>query len=447
MIGLGELHSMDKGTDRPNFVKDDKKKRTKKPLTKRQRRRRLYVAGGLGAIILGAGVGMAMVVANYKLTDPWGALGTIIFHEHLTQPENILLIGNNARNPAGPLDLGTGGGQADIMMVAHIDPINHQVTLISLPRDCLFAMPQYSDPIPKLKSFFFIGAQMNPNQAAQLTVNAVEKFTGMHMNFWVATDFNGFSDAINAIGGIRIDIPGRILDLAHSGANFYPGWQTLNGAQALAYIRVRQNTASNFQVNDYERYNAQAQVLKALKNKLLNSGNDLAHLPALLATWKKDVATNMSTKDLLLAAKAAHGAKIKHFNVGSVGDSMQVVSAPAPGINQENYITGAYYDIIDSSKVTAELKPYGSQGASTGIPLPSPSQVPVQLYSSQVTYQKLKAAGYSVTYMGSGGTYPAQVMYPPQDLAWGLQVGRTLATGNSLIEPGSNANAVVVYAP
>jgi len=417
----------------------------KKPLNKKFRRRRLIAVSAVAAVLVGVGIGYAFV--GKQIRDLSGAVTVILTGDKLTQPENILLIGNNARNPSGPLELGTGGGQADIMMVVHIDPIKHQVTLISLPRDSLFAMPQYINPIPKLKSFFFLGAQLQPNQAAQLTVQAAQQFTGMHIDHWIVTDFNGFSDAINAIGGIRIDVPGRIYDPAHSGANFYPGWQNMNGAQALAYIRVRQNIASNVAVNDYERNDAQAQMLLALKDKLLNSGNDLSHLSGLLSTWQKDVATDMNSKDLLLAGKAVHGAKITHINLGSVGDSMDVVSAPAPGLNQENYITGAYYDIIDSDKVTKTLTPYGSTGGSTGITLPPASQVTVQFYGSQATYQVLKSAGYQVTYMGSSGTYPAQIMYPPQDLTWGLKVGRTLATGNSLVEPGANSSAVVVYAP
>ncbi|MCY0894631.1 MAG: hypothetical protein OWR52_14195 [Acidibacillus sp.] len=37
--------------------------------------------------------------------------------------------------------------------------------------------------------------------------------------------------------------------------------------------------------------------------------------------------------------------------------------------------------------------------------------------------------------------------YPPGHLAWGLQVGRTLATGNSIVQPGTSSQAVVVYGP
>ncbi len=423
-------------------------KTAKKPIDPKKRLRRRVIFSALGAVIVGAAIGTG--VWAFKGHTLLQGIARIVGAHDLTQPENILLIGNNARNPSNPLDIGTkGGGQADIMMVAHIDPKKHQVVLISIPRDALFAMPMYNNPIPKLKTLFFIGAQMQPNQAAQLTVQAVEKFTGMHIDHWIVTDFQGFSDAINAVGGVRMDIPGRIYDPAHSGANLYPGWQTLNGAQALAYIRVRQNTASSYEINDLERDNAQAQLLLALKAKLLNSSNDISHLPGLISTWMKDVVTDMTPGDLLEVASVLHGSgsTMKHINLFNIGDSMQVASAPAPGLNQENYLTGAYYDIIDSTQVSKILKPYGSVGSDTGVPLPSPSTVPVDVYGSQAVVTQLQNAGFHVTWEGNGGTYPDQIMYPAGDMAWGLQVGRALATGNSLVEQGTNSSAVVVYAP
>ena len=421
----------------------------KRPVNRKKRARRRIILAAAGAVTLGVLVAAAFAFTNEPNTpggNPFS--GFINSFKSINKPVNILLIGNNARNPAGPLDIGTGGGgQADIMMIAHIDPQTHHVELISVPRDMLFAMPQYSDPIPKIKSFFFIGAQMHPNQAAQLTVQAVEKFTGMNINWWITTDFQGFSDAINAVGGVKVNVPGRIYDPLHSGANLYPGWQTLNGSQALAYIRVRQNTASSVATNDFQRSDAQAQVLMALKQKLLNKGNDLAHIGPLISAWMKDVATNMSYADLLHVAEAVHGSSVAHVDLGNVGDSMQLASAPAPGFNQQNYITGAYYDIIDPAHITQVLKPYGSTGAWTGITLPPPSQIPVDVYGSSAYVQKLQSAGYQVTAEGGGSTYPVQIDYPPGDMAWGLQVGRTLATGNSIVQPGSNTGAVVVYGP
>ncbi len=417
----------------------------------KSRRRRRIIAGvtaGIGAVVLGTAI--AAVYTTVKSPGGGGISG--FFQKIVGAPEeNILLIGNNARNPSTPLGLGTAGGQADILMVAHINPAKHQVVLISIPRNVLFAQPQFNNPIPKIKSLFFIGAQMNPNQAAQLSVQAVSQLTGLSINHWIVTDFQGFQDAINAVGGIRINVPGRLYDPANSGANLYPGWQTLNGQQALAYIRIRQNQASStIRVNDFQRMNAEAQVLQALKAKLLNPGVALSSISGLIGTWKKDIATDMSTSDLIALAADLPHAKVTHITLGNIGDSMQLASAPLSGVNQENYITGAYYDVLNPAHIEQILKPYGASGASTGLPaLPAPSTIPVQVYGSSNVVSKLQTAGFQVTSLGAGnGTYPVQIMYPAGDIAWGWQVARTLATGNGIVEPGSpNPNAVVVYAP
>ena len=421
----------------------------KKERTKGKRLRRRIIIGG------SVGLGICVVFAGlwaYTRSPSGGSSNILSGVTHVFSrvgPTNILLIGNNARNPQGPLDIGTGGGgQADIMMLAHIDPEKHTVELISIPRDMLFAMPQYNISIPKIKSLFFIGAQMQPNQAAQLTVQGVEKFTGMRINYWIATDFQGFSDAINAVGGVRVYIPGNIYDPLHSGADLKAGWQTLNGSNALAYIRVRQNTASEVSTNDFERDDVQAKVLAALQQKLLSGSGDVSHILPLIRTWDKDVVTNMGISDLVKIAKASRGAKVSHMNLANVGDSMDVMSAPFHGINQQNYLTGAYYDVVDPAQVTSKLAPFGSMGSWTGVPLPSPKDITVDLYGSSAYAKKLQQAGYHVNVMGSNGTYPVQIDYPSGDLSWGLQVGRTLATGNGIVQQGSSSSdAVVVYAP
>lgn len=395
-----------------------------------------------GVIIAGA---FAFTYNPYSTGNPFSQL--IRGLRPNNSPFNVLLIGNNARNPAGPLDIGTGGGgQADIIMVAHIDPKTKKIELISIPRDMLFAQPSYSDPIPKIKTLFFIGAQMNPNQAAQLTVQGVEKFTGMHIKDWIVTDFKGFVDAINAVNGVYVYVPGKMRDPLHSHANLNKGWQTLNGEQALSFVRIRQNTASNAGTNDFMRNNYQAEVLQALQKKLLNRSNDFKHIGALISTWMNDVVTNMSPSELLKVAQAGRGAKITHINLANVGDSMELASAPLQGFNQENYITGAYYDIINTQRDYARLKPFGSTGVWTGLPLPPASQIHVDVYGGPHTVHLLEAAGYQVTVLGgSQGYSQVQISYPAGDLSWGVEVGRTLATGNSIVQPGSNPNAVVVY--
>jgi LCP family protein required for cell wall assembly len=363
-------------------------------------------------------------------------------------PVNILLIGNNARNPRTPVDIGTGGGgQADMIMLVHVDPRRHRVTVVSVPRDLLFAMPQYDVPIPKIKTLFFIGAEMRPNQAAELTVQGVERFTGLPVDGWVVTDFQGFVDAINAVGGVRVDIPARIYEPRHSGANFYPGWQTLNGEEALAFVRVRQNTLSAAGNNDFAREEDQMAVLLALKSKLLDPRVDLAHLAALIRTWRHDVVTNLSDADLLRLALAVRHATVTRIALAGPGDSLDIASARLPGINRRGELEGAYYDVVDPAALTRLLRPLGSKGVWTGVDLPSPQSVPVRVLGAAAWAAKLRSAGFPVTAVGTAPSTRPVVLYPPGHLTWGLAVGRALGAGDTWVAPGSQADAVVVEAP
>ncbi|MDQ0188975.1 LCP family protein [Alicyclobacillus cycloheptanicus] len=367
------------------------------------------------------------------------------------KPVNILLIANNARDASNPLSLGTGGGQADILIVAHVDPATHVVSLISIPRDTLIAMPDYDVPIPKIKTTFTVGLNESPQMGPKLAMQYVSKMIGMPIDDYIVTDFQGFANAIDAVGGITVDVKERIYDPGHSGANLNPGVQTLNGQQALAYIRVRQNDAGNdYRTNDFQRQQAEMQVLDILKQKLLASSTNPSKVSHLIQVWKKDVVTNMTNQQLLGVAMATSGSTMKTVYLGSVKDSMDLASAPAPGINKENYLTGAYYDVLDANEITKVLKPLGSTGADLGLaPIPAPSQIPVTVYGSQVVADELQKAGYPVTYAGSSASgAQIQIYYPPGDMPWGWAIARTLGTANEWVAPAqSQMNGAVVYAP
>ncbi len=364
-------------------------------------------------------------------------------------PYNILLIGNNARKATGPLSLGTSGGQADILILVHIDPQHHKVTLISVPRDLLIALPQWRDTVPKIKETLFLGLQEGPAQGPELAMKVVSHFTGMPVKAYIATDFNGFIDAVDAVGCVNIDIPAAIYDPIHSKADFQPGVHCLSGPWVLAYIRVRQNTLNSSRTTDFQRMDAEAQVLFALKEKLLHNPVQAAlHLPALVATWRKDVATNLSNSQLLALGLTLAHSQVQHITLGNIGDSMDLASMPLPGINVENQIAGAYYDVLNPADVTKVLKPYGSTGAWTGLPtFPSPKDVPVAVEGSSAYVSLLQKAGFPVTQ--SSTTSPSSrltVVFPNGQPTAGFVVARTLGAANELVTPGP-VSEVTVYGP
>jgi LCP family protein required for cell wall assembly len=346
------------------------------------------------------------------------------------QPENILLIGNNARGATTPL----APGQADLLFVVHLDPVHHQVVFISIPRNAMVAYPGYRDPIPKIKSALLMGGP-------QLEAQTVSRFLGMPIQGYVVADFAGFAAAINAVGGVWIDIPARLYDPLHSHANFEPGYQHLNGKQALAYVRIRQNEAGNgYRVNDYQRMTASFQLMEALKRQVLQRATP-ATLSRLVGVLRTDFATNLSSAQILGLLASADHATFRHVTVGRLADSMILASTPLPGVNLEGAITGAYYDIITPQEIEADVGAYGAKNPDPGIPpLPNPATVRVSVTNNaegQLLAARIRAAGCSVTLGGPPASSSVVVLYPPGELTAGELVGRAVGLSNETVEPGA----------
>lgn len=87
--------------------------------------------------------------------------------------------------------------------------------------------------------------------------------TGLHIDHYVEIGFAGFANIVDAAGGVEIDIPQDIKD-TKSGADFRKGKQTLNGEEALAFVRTRYALAGS----DLDRTKNQQKFLSALANQV-----------------------------------------------------------------------------------------------------------------------------------------------------------------------------------
>lgn len=415
------------------------------PIRSKHRRRRS--GGGIGApprrpgwprpmFLVGLAVMAAVLIAAVTVwinREPGQTLGqsvttTVANLLEGGQPENVLLIGNNARHASTPL----APGQADLLFVMHFAPAKHTVTFISVPRDALMAFPTYRIPIPKVKSALAMGGPA-------LEVGAVSRLLGMPIKGYVVADFAGFAAAIDAAGGVWIDIPARLYDPAHSRANFEPGYQHLNGSQALAYVRIRQNQAGNaYRMDDYQRMDASYALLAALKRQVLSRVSP-STLSRLANVWRSDAATNLSTSQLLGLMASADHATFRHITVGGIGDSMTLPTTALPGANLEGTITGADYDVLTSQEIETALAGLGARSPSTGLPpLPSPTGLAVAITNSangQALSAKLRTAGFSVT-LGGVPMHASGVLiaYPPGDLLGAEAVGRASGLGDEVLK-------------
>ncbi len=154
-----------------------------------------------------------------------------------SQPFNILLVGDNTRkglNPAQAKYFGSaaqvGGGRSDVTMIAHFNPANSTVSLVSIPRD-LFV------PIPNSTNANRVDDALNVSP--EQLVKTIENDLGIPIQRYVELNFDSFQNVVNALGGVKMYFPMPVKD-AYSGLNVKtPGCKLLNGFQALELVRAR----------------------------------------------------------------------------------------------------------------------------------------------------------------------------------------------------------------
>ena len=158
-------------------------------------------------------------------------------------PENILLIGNETRQgltSKQQLQFGSSltysGTLADIMMVLHLDPVNHTASILSIPRDLFSPMPANSP----VGSYQKMDAALNDGSSGpDNLVQAIEDDLGIPINHFIELNFNGFINSVNALGGINVYFPDPVFD-AESLLNIgSAGCHHLDGFEALALVRAR----------------------------------------------------------------------------------------------------------------------------------------------------------------------------------------------------------------
>ncbi|MFE3941417.1 LCP family protein [Streptomyces sp. NPDC059118] len=185
--------------------------------------------------------------------------------------ENILLIGSDSRagdNRKYGRDDG-GSQRSDTTILLHLAADRKSATAMSLPRDLMVRIPvcHRADGTATKKQF----AQFNwafEFGGAACTIRTVEKMTGVRIDHHMIVDFNGFKDMVDAVDGVEVCLKKPVDDTA-AHLKLPAGRQTLDGEQALGYVRARKSIGNG---SDTERMDRQQQFLGALVNKVQSNG-------------------------------------------------------------------------------------------------------------------------------------------------------------------------------
>lgn len=167
---------------------------------------------------------------------------------------NILLAGVDGNN----LDK---GNRSDSMMVLTIDEKNNDIRITSLARDTYVQIPGYGEE--KLTHAYAYGGPA-------LLLQTIDKNFGLKIDKYAVVSFSSFEKIIDALGGVEIDVLPKEVSYI-PGVNS-AGKQTLNGAEALAYSRIR------YADDAYQRDNRQRTVMQAAYNKLSSNPGDLMEI-------------------------------------------------------------------------------------------------------------------------------------------------------------------------
>ena len=273
---------------------------------------------------------------------------------------NILLLGiPGPPHPAPNL--------TDTMIVASIDTVNEKLSLVSIPRD-MFVISQGERGARKLNGLYNLGMIRTPEDPTRLIQDAIQELSGQKMHYTVLVNLGILESAVDALGGLTIDVSERIYDPAFPGLNYSydpftleAGVQTLDGSTVIKYVRSRHSVRG-----DFDRTKRQRQVIQALSAHARDI--NVLQLPTywdILTDFHDQVATNFNPPELKrlyvltknLTANSIKTAsldnhpgtgllKSTHIDVGGPVEAYALL--PKEGYNEYDRIHGYFHSIFQT---------------------------------------------------------------------------------------------------
>ncbi len=311
-----------------------------------------------------------VVLAGYlliTLAQSWSAINNIIdrggdgalaLQENI-QPSSLKGEGDGRINI---MILGIGGEKhvagnlADTIIVASIDPFANELAMLSIPRDMWVDIPGYwSSKVNAAHAF----GEDNPDQPGGgigLMRQTLEETLDINLHYYVRIDFQGFTQAIDTVGGVDVTLEDAIYDpnfdnqFGPNALNLPAGDNHLDGQTALLLARSRNATGLGYGTgNDFDRGENQRKIILALKEKILRAGtySNPVRINQLIATAEDHVRTDIQVSEMLRLYEIMEkipNEKIISFGLTNASDNY-LVSANINGASALQPRGGDYSEI------------------------------------------------------------------------------------------------------
>ncbi len=230
------------------------------------------------------------------------------------EPISILMLGVDERE--GDV------GRSDTMIVLTINPETKDTKMLSIPRDTRTEIVGH-DTTDKINHAYAFGG-------IEMSRQTVEKLLEIPIDYVVQVNMESFKDIVDIVGGITIQ---NDLKFAAAGTEFPVGTITLDGEEALGYVRMRYEDPDG----DFGRQNRQKKVIQAISQSALSVDTALNY-KSIFATLEDNVRLNASFDELRTIQKGYQ-------------ESFKSIEQLYMNNGQGSMIDGIYYYIPDEAEM------------------------------------------------------------------------------------------------
>ncbi|MEM7794770.1 MAG: LCP family protein [Cyanobacteria bacterium P01_C01_bin.118] len=289
----------------------------------------------------------------------------------LTRPVNILLLGvkvltSDLDTPVeGAEDLGYHAlvnsfeGLSDTMLLLRFNPRTGQLVVLSVPRDTRALV---NGGLTKIN-------EANLDGGPALTAESISDLLGgVAIDRYVRINVQGVEKLIDALGGVTVDVPKDMKyqdDSQHLYINLKAGRQTLDGDQALQFLRFRYDDNG-----DIGRVQRQQMMMRSVIEQTLNPAT-IARLPKILSVIQSHVDTNLSVEELV--ALVGYGSQTSRSDV-------QMLMLPGSFSSPEEFALS--YWLPSYSRIDAMVEQYFGLESAQVMEAASPSYLRVVIQDS-----------------------------------------------------------------
>jgi LCP family protein required for cell wall assembly len=238
---------------------------------------------------------------------------------------NVLLMGLDYRDWIA----GEGPARTDSMMLVSLDPLTKHAGMIYIPRDLWVEIPGFG--YNRINTAYPSGeGNRLPGGGPALAMRTVESVVGVPIQYYAVIDFTVFEKLIDEIGGIDVLVTERIkiCPISRTCVWLEPKAHHLNGANTLAYARVRKGAG-----DDFGRGQRQQQVAMAVLDRVTSLNmvpTLLAKAPALYQQLSSSVNTNLAFDQIISLGWLAVQTPKANFERGVIAPPDMVGYATRP---------------------------------------------------------------------------------------------------------------------